>query len=134
MKFLVDECTGAAIVQFLRNPGYDVVAVAEEMPQAEDEEILARAVAEDRILVTNDKGFGEKVFRERHPHRGVILLRLADERPANRVRVMRALLEGWGHLLSGNFTVVTERRVRIRRQPAHSSYHPLIAGETSPRD
>jgi uncharacterized protein (DUF433 family) len=43
------------------------------------EEILKEY--EGLILVTNDKDFGEKVYRERLPHRGVILLRLDDERP-----------------------------------------------------
>jgi predicted nuclease of predicted toxin-antitoxin system len=41
--------------------------------------ILRRAFAEERIVVTNDKDFGELIFRLQEPHHGVILLRLQDE-------------------------------------------------------
>lgn len=63
MKFLVDECTGTSVVTCLRDEGYDVVAVVEVIPEADDEKILERAVSEGRIVVTNDKDFGEMVFR-----------------------------------------------------------------------
>ncbi len=33
MKFLVDECAGASVVDCLRKAGHDVVAVAEVMPR-----------------------------------------------------------------------------------------------------
>jgi predicted nuclease of predicted toxin-antitoxin system len=56
MKFLVDECTGTSVVACLRDEGHDAVAVVEVMPEADDEEILDRAVAEGRIVVT--KGCG----------------------------------------------------------------------------
>jgi len=52
MKFLVDECTGTSVVACLRDEGHDAVAVVEVMPEADDEEILAHAVAEGRIVVT----------------------------------------------------------------------------------
>lgn len=56
---MVDESTGMAVVNYLRSLGYDVFAVAEAIPQADDSDILARASSEGRILVTNDKDFGE---------------------------------------------------------------------------
>ena len=43
MQFIVDESTGAAVLEYLRSVGHDVLAVAETMPQAEDQDILARA-------------------------------------------------------------------------------------------
>ena len=52
MRFIVDESTGAAVVEQLRRLGHDVVAVAEEMPQAADADILKRAAREDRIVLT----------------------------------------------------------------------------------
>ena len=115
MKFLVDESTGRAVARFLREAGHDVVIVGEEMPGAHDELIMERALAEGRILVTNDKDFGEKVFREKRQHAGVLLLRLADERAENRVRVVRAVISQHGDRLPNAFTVATERSVRIRR-------------------
>lgn len=114
MQFLIDESTGAAIAEFLRGLGHDALAVAEVMPQAKDEDILARAVAEGRIVVTNDKDFGELVFRSGLPHAGVLLLRLQDESSANRVAVVRAVLENLADQLPNHFVVATETHVRVR--------------------
>jgi len=114
VRFLVDESTGAAVVGYLRSVGYDVLAVAETMPQAEDSDILARSASEGRILVTNDKDFGELVFRNGQVHSGVVLLRLQDESSASRVRVIKVLLEQYADRLAGHFTVATERGVRVR--------------------
>jgi len=116
MDFIVDESTGTAVVEYLRSIGHDVLFVAEAMPQADDPDILGRAVSEERILVTNDKDFGELVFRSGQAHHGVVLLRLHDESPANRVRVVKAVLEQHADQLAGHFIVATEGGVRI--QPA----------------
>ena len=114
MDFVVDESTGAAVVDYLRRAGHDVFAIAESMAQADDLDILARAVAEERILVTNDKDFGELVFHQGKTHGGVLLLRLRDESADNRVRVVKSVLERYADRLSGCFTVATEGYVRIR--------------------
>jgi predicted nuclease of predicted toxin-antitoxin system len=114
MQFIVDESTGAAVVEYLRSIGHDVLAVAETMPQADDSEILVRAVGEGRVLVTNDKDFGELVFRSDQAHSGVLLLRLRDESATNRVHVVMTVLEQYADRLSGAFTVATEGYVRIR--------------------
>ncbi len=79
----------------------------------DDDGVLRRAVAEDRILVTNDKDFGEMVFRDGRPHKGVVLLRLEDERTPNKVRVFEQLLARHADQLAGNFVVATETTVRI---------------------
>jgi predicted nuclease of predicted toxin-antitoxin system len=115
MRFLVDDSTGAAVVASLRKAGHDVLAVAEAMPQADDPDILARAAEGDRILITNDKDFGELVFRNGQLHSGIVLLRLQDESAANRVHTIRAVLERYADRLAGCFTVATDTSVRIRR-------------------
>ena len=66
-------------------------------------------------MITNDKGFGEKIYREGHPHKGVILLRLEDERPPIAIDALRRLLEGYAARLPRRFVVVTEKRVRFAR-------------------
>jgi predicted nuclease of predicted toxin-antitoxin system len=114
MQFIVDESAGSAVVEYLRIAGHDVLAVSEAMPQADDQDILARARSERRILITNDKDFGDLVFRSGQSHHGVVLLRLHDESPANRVRVMKGLLEQYADRLADHFTVATEAAVRIR--------------------
>jgi hypothetical protein len=67
-------------------------------------------------LVTTDKDFGEKVYRERQPHRGVVLLRLDSDRAADRIAAMQRLLATHSSDIEHRFTVVTEKRVRLARK------------------
>jgi len=115
MRFLVDECTGPAVARWLRAQKHEVFSVYEEARGMDDDEVIAKAFAEDWILITNDKDFGEKVYREQRPHKGVVLLRLEDERAANKIVALRRLLEGYAGLLANQFVVVTERQVRFTR-------------------
>ena len=66
-------------------------------------------------MITSDKDFGAKVYRERYPHKGVVLLRLTDERAANKIAVLQRLLEGHADRLARQFVVVTERQARFAR-------------------
>jgi predicted nuclease of predicted toxin-antitoxin system len=118
MRFIVDESTGSGVARFLQSEGHDVLIVAEEMFQADDLTILQRAFDEQRIVVTNDKDFGELIFRRLEPHYGVVLLRLQDESGPNRIQVMTALMAQYAAQLSGKFTVVTEQKIRFRSQKA----------------
>jgi predicted nuclease of predicted toxin-antitoxin system len=113
MRFLVDECTGAGVAAWLREQGHDVFSVYEQARGAEDEALLRQAFAEDRILITNDKDFGERVFRDGMPHKGIVFLRLDDERAANKIAVLRKLLDSHLERLGGHFVVATESVVRI---------------------
>lgn len=115
MRFLVDECTGPAVSDWLRQQKHEVYSVYEEAPGIEDDAIIAKAFSENWILITNDKDFGEKVYRERRPHKGVVLLRLEDERTASKITALRRLLEGYSGELANQFVVVTERQVRFAR-------------------
>ena len=77
--------------------------------------VLETAQFEERILVTNDKDFGEMIFRQKRPHSGVILLRLTNEQPKNAIAALRGLLERYADQLAENFVVVTETAIRIAR-------------------
>jgi predicted nuclease of predicted toxin-antitoxin system len=114
MRFLVDECAGPALARWLRERGHDVFSVYDQTRGIDDDAVIRRAHAERRILITNDKGFGEKVFRERVPHRGVVLLRLEDERAAVKIEAVRRLLDRYPDRLAERFVVVTEKRIRPR--------------------
>ncbi len=73
---------------WLRELQHDVVSVYHEARGLDDDRVLQRAIAEDRILITNDKDFGEMIFREGKFHQGIVLLRLEDERPSNKIRIL----------------------------------------------
>ncbi len=114
MRFLVDECTGPAVAHWLRERSYDVFCVYDSARGLPDDEVLHKAYSENWILITNDKDFGEKVFRDRYPHRGVIFLRLEDERAASKIATLARLLEGYQDRLGDAFVVVSETHVRFR--------------------
>lgn len=115
----MDECTGPAVARWLPDErGYEVFSVYHEARGAADEYVIAKAFEENWVLVTNDKDFGEKVFKERHPHRGVVFLRVGDEHPENQIEVLQQLLDGYSDRLADNFVVVTEKQVRFSSAPS----------------
>ena len=115
MRFLVDECTGPAVARWLRQQNHAVFSVYKEARGMDDDEIIQKAFDEVWILITNDKDFGEKVYRERYPHRGVVLLRLEDERVSSKIDAIRRLLRDYAEQIPDCFVVVTETRVRFAR-------------------
>lgn len=115
MRFLVDECTGPAVARWLREQQHEVFSVYEAARGMADEEVIQKAYNESWILVTNDKGFGEEVYRERRLHRGVVFLRLEDERTDTKITVLQHLLARYAGRLPDSFVVVTETRVRFAR-------------------
>ncbi len=115
MRFIVDECTGPKVARWLNEQGHEVFSVYDEARGMEDDLIIQKAAAEGWVLITNDKDFGEKIYKERRPHRGVVFLRLEDERAGNKIETLRRLLGAYADWLTDNFVVVTESRVRFAR-------------------
>jgi len=78
--WLADECVDAALVGQLRGAGHDVDYVAELASGVTDTQVVSLAQADGRLLLTEDKGFGELVFRLKLAIPGVVLLRIDPER------------------------------------------------------
>ena len=112
----MDECAGPKVAEWLRGRGHEVFSMFEGARGTEDDEVIGKAYAEGWILITNDKDFGEKVYRERRPHKGVIFMRLGDERATNKIEVLRRLLDNYADKLTDRFVVVTDARVRFARK------------------
>ena len=115
MRFLVDECTGPKLAQWLVKEGHEVFSVYDNARGAEDEYLIQKVYEENWILITNDKDFGEKIYREHRLHHGVVFMRLRDEAFAKKIAVMKSLLEEYSERLVGQFVVVTELHVRFGR-------------------
>jgi len=116
MHFLVDECTGPKVAQWLREQNHVVFSVYEQARGMLDDDIIEKAYIENWIIITNDKGFGEKVHRAGRLHRGVVFLRLEDERAVVKIETIRRLLERYADQLTDRFVVVTETKVRFARK------------------
>jgi predicted nuclease of predicted toxin-antitoxin system len=117
MNLLADENFPAPVISVLRQQGRDVLAIAQIMPGAADVQVLARAVAEGRALLTLDRDFGDLIFHHGHPAPPVVVLfRLAGTRPADDNRRMLEIVERLDEWL-GQFTTVTNTLIRSRPFP-----------------
>lgn len=116
MKFIVDECTGPKVANWLSSQGYDLFSVPLQGRGMKDLQILEKANLENRIIVTNDKDFGELIFKNSHIHKGVIFLRLNDETSTNKISVLKNLFDNHFRLLNNqSFIVVTEESIRVAK-------------------
>ena len=117
MQMIVNENVTRTVIDELRQRGHDVLSVKESMRGEGDDVILARAEAEQRLVVTHDKDFGELAFRFRLPATcGIVLFRLSGSEPdADNQRILDVLESrtDW----AGHFSVVTDDRVRMRLMP-----------------
>ena len=77
LRFLADESCDFAAVRALRAERFDVLSVAEIMSGAQDERVIELALRESRILLTEDKDFGQLVFAAGRESVGVVLIRFA---------------------------------------------------------
>lgn len=114
MKFQIvaDESVDFRIVTELREVGFEVYAICEEQPSLKDHEVLFIATSNDAILITEDKDFGELVFRLQLPHRGVLLIRIEDAQ----IKVSKAVraISTFYDELYGKFSVINDNKLRIK--------------------
>ncbi|HEX4953914.1 MAG TPA: DUF5615 family PIN-like protein [Thermoanaerobaculia bacterium] len=116
MRFLADESLDFRVVTALRGAGYDVAAVLEEARGWPDPEVLALAQRTERILLTEDKDFGQLATVTEGPAiPGVLLVRCPESARAGLPGTLVALIALLGERLRGAIVVWTPRRVRIRR-------------------
>ena len=118
MRFLLDQDVYAATARFLASLGHDVVQAGHVgLSQANDQELLAVAQKQGRILITRDRDFGALVF-VKVLGSGVLYLRMLpstqDSVHAELERVLRSYSE---EELRKAFVVIEAAAHRIRRLP-----------------
>ncbi len=115
MNLLADESVDFPIVRRLRSDGFTVDAIAESNSGIPDDEVLDLANANDALLLTADKDFGELVFRLGRIHNGVVLLRLEGLAAIEKAELVSDVFANHSDELTGAFAVVSRSNVRIRR-------------------
>lgn len=88
--------------------------MAEMAAGATDQAAMTLAHAEGRLLLTEDKDFGELVFRWRRPVPGLVLVRIEPEFAELRSERLLAGIERYRDGLIGRYTVIEEARFRSR--------------------
>ena len=117
MRFLADESCDFAAVRALRGDGHDVLVVSEFQQRSVDEELMELALAERRILLTEDKDFGWLTFVQQMRSPGVILIRFPSTARSLLGEAILRLIREHGALLEGAFVVLRPGSARISARP-----------------
>ena len=114
MRMIANENIPGTVIRNLRQQGHDVLSVRESMQGVDDRSILRRAETEQRLIVTQDKDFGELAFRFGLPAScGIVLFRLSGtDYTIDNERMFDVIdsRSDW----TGRFSVVTDDRIRMR--------------------
>lgn len=114
---MADESCAGPVIRALRAAGHDVLAIAESATGANDEAVVARAFGEGRVLITEDRDFGELVYARRRSSAGVVFVKFPSRaRGAKPAAVVEAVAKLGARLRDG-FTVIEPARVRVGRRP-----------------
>ena len=119
MRWLADECVHAPVVRHLREAGHDVVYMPEIAQRTKDTILAAEALRSGRILLTEDKDFGE-IARSSNEMPGTVLLRFAPGDRDLKWPGLREAIAQHGDMLQHAFTVVEKDRIRCRPLGSHN--------------
>ena len=101
------------IIDKLRESNYDVLSVYEKFKYAEDDYVLNLANKEERILITNDKDFGELVFRLKLLSYGIVLFRITSQNYSVKIEKLINLIQESESKLKNNFIIISDQKIRI---------------------
>jgi uncharacterized protein with PIN domain len=115
---VADESCAGPVIRALREAGHDVIAIAGVATGSPDEKVVEHAVDHGRVLITEDRDFGELVYARGRSSAGVLFVkfhrRARRGKPAAVVEAAKL-----GARLRNTFTVVEPGRVRVGRRPPH---------------
>ena len=114
LKFLADVNVEKTLVDFLREHDFDIIWIPDYDCTLIDEDLLKFANKEKRILITNDKDFGELVFQQRKLSSGIILIRVKGQEVNKKLRYLKKLVRFYKDKIKNHFVVISDRRIRIR--------------------
>ncbi len=125
MRFVTDVGVSRSTTEALRQQGHDVLHLREVgLHRLPDDEILALARREDRIILTFDLDFGDLLAAGGHSLPSVILLRLRDQTPTSATpRVMELVALRETELRAGAIIIIEDKRYRLRHLPI-SGFEP----------
>ena len=117
MKLLLDTCVWGGARGQLEAAEHNVVWTGDWQEDPGDEEILAHARRENRILVTLDKDFGELAIVHATPHCGI--LRLVNIAARQQGAICLRVLSLHGKDLETG-AIITAEPGRLRLRPAET--------------
>jgi predicted nuclease of predicted toxin-antitoxin system len=116
MRLLADENIPLETIRALRGAGHDVFSASESTQGASDDAHIARAIQEDRLILTFDLDFGQlAATASPKPVAGVLLLRLEPQNPEEVTTLLRTLLARPEIVWRGHLSIVD--RIHLRQRP-----------------
>ena len=111
---LADENIDDRIITSIRNEGIAVYSVKESSRGISDESVINLAQNPARIILTEDKDFGEWVFAHQRTDISVILLRYHYQDTFLIIDILLQVLKNKNEELFGKYTTITADKIRIR--------------------
>jgi predicted nuclease of predicted toxin-antitoxin system len=117
VRFLADESCDVTVVHVLREAGHDVLSISDISPRADDTIVIDLAANESRILLTEDRDFGQLVYASTRTSGGVIYMRYPASAQSTLAQDVVSLVASHRDHLLGHFVVMQPGRTRISRLP-----------------
>ncbi|CAG0942871.1 hypothetical protein BROC_02037 [Candidatus Brocadiaceae bacterium] len=113
IKFLANVNVEKPLIDFLEEKGFDVKWVTNIDKRMPDDRVCEIANSEQRIIITNDKDFGEIVFYQQKITYGIILLRVKGQKSSEKIILFDKLLENYLDKIANHFVVLTKTKFRF---------------------
>jgi len=119
VRFLANMGVSQLVIEWLKSSGHDAVHLREhDLQRMKDPDILAKARAEDRILLAMDLDFGYLLASGGWQTPTTIIFRLDDETADSVIRRLEEVLKSCRKdLTAGAVLSVRQDSIRVRRLP-----------------
>jgi len=113
MKFLVDECVGKRFYRLLINEGFQAEFIGKWKKGASDEEVIVKSIRTRAVIVTEDKDFGELIFRRKLKPYGIIIFRTRTTDPHRRIFLLKKVFSRIN--LENKLIVISDNVIKIKK-------------------
>ena len=113
IKFLANVNVEKPLVDFLDEKGFDIKWITNIDKRMPDARVCEIANKEQRVIITNDKDFGEIVFLQKKITYGVILLRIKGQNSSEKIILIEKLLDKYPDKIAYHFVIVTKEKFRF---------------------
>ena len=113
MRFLVDECVGKRVANWLKDRGHHVIDVLSSyLKGSDDRTLLALAHRENLVLITKDRDFGDLIFRDGLDSSGLIWIKDGDMRSSRMSRFIDQAIDLHSDIMENSIIILKDWRIR----------------------
>lgn len=113
LKFLANVNVEKPIIDFLVKKGFDIKWIVDIDKRMSDIQVCKIADNEQRIVLSNDKDFGEIVFFQKKILYGIILFRVKGQNSLEKITLLEKLLDKYADKITNHFVIITKEKFRF---------------------